>query len=527
MKDMDAGSSQHGTADALEAQPILDSAAARSSDSGAVDGLEPNTLHSRWRTFAADPLVRQAAVNLALILTWYTFSTLLSLFNKIVVGKDHGIMGMGAFPAPFLMSSVQFFCQYLIAHLVLTTGWVRRKSDGSQSWKDYFRKVVPNGVATGLDIGFSNYSLVYITLSFYVMCKSTTPLFLLVFAIAWGIEKPSWSLAAVVSVITAGLLLLVYGETQFHLVGFLLVMTAAMLAGLRWTITQVLLQGTEGGGATHGARKHGGPVEVLYQLTPVMSLTLMLLSLGHEQLWTRLPASPYFATVWMGLLSFTLIFAGAIIAFAMVVAEFALIANTSALTFMVAGTFKEIVTVAAAVLFLGEKFTWINGMGLLVLIAGVVLFNYLKFRKLKGELSSGALAPCCKAGASPSSGSADGGGGEFAAAPGPGPNGELELSRAGSDDELALRGPSGGAGLGGLGLGSSSLGYSPRRAGSGEHPVLLLGTRQAFLHEGEQLLQEAAVQPRSPSRTRRLLAKVRSRNSSPTAMVAAGMDGRA
>lgn len=52
--------------------------------------------------------------------------------------------------------------------------------------------VVPNGVATGLDIGFSNYSLVFITLSFYVMCKSTTPLFLLFFAIAWGIEKPSW-----------------------------------------------------------------------------------------------------------------------------------------------------------------------------------------------------------------------------------------------------------------------------------------------------------------------------------------------
>jgi solute carrier family 35 protein C2 len=49
--------------------------------------------------------------------------------------------------------------------------------------------VVPNGVATGLDIGFSNYSLVFITISFYVMCKSTTPLFLLVFAIAWGVEK--------------------------------------------------------------------------------------------------------------------------------------------------------------------------------------------------------------------------------------------------------------------------------------------------------------------------------------------------
>ena len=75
---------------------------------------------------------------------------------------------------------------------MLACGCVRRSSDGSLSWRDYLRKVVPNGVATGLDIGLSNYSLVFITLSFYVMCKSTTPLFLLVFAIAWGIEKPSW-----------------------------------------------------------------------------------------------------------------------------------------------------------------------------------------------------------------------------------------------------------------------------------------------------------------------------------------------
>ena len=87
---------------------------------------------------------------------------------------------------------------------------------------------------------------VFITLSFYVMCKSTTPIFLLIFAIAWGIEKPSWGLAGVVTVITGGLLLLVAGETQFDLVGFILVMTAAMLAGLRWTITQVLLQGKPG-----------------------------------------------------------------------------------------------------------------------------------------------------------------------------------------------------------------------------------------------------------------------------------------
>ena len=229
-------------------------------------------------------------------------------------------------------------------------------------------------------------------------------------------------------------------------------------------------------------------MEVLFQLTPVMGVTLLVLSLGYERLWAVLPPSPYFASLGMTLLSLALIFVGALVAFAMVgaaqlglccascrlsgcctwqprmelpckpplcmwgaaparpmpavpallprhapqvVAEFALIANTSALTFMVAGTFKEIVTggcrtpgghmgagregvrcsrshagwlrgarmalpgrlgracgcwrfsqcrarplpcppaVAAAVLFLGESFTWINGLGLLVLILGV------------------------------------------------------------------------------------------------------------------------------------------------------------
>jgi hypothetical protein len=51
-----------------------------------------------------------------------------------------------------------------------------------------WRAVLPNGAVTGLDIGFSNASLVHITMSFYTMCKSTTPIFLLAFAFMWGLE---------------------------------------------------------------------------------------------------------------------------------------------------------------------------------------------------------------------------------------------------------------------------------------------------------------------------------------------------
>ena len=182
-----------------------------------------------------------------------------------------------------------------------------------------------------------------------------------------------------------------------------------------------------------------GAVEVIYQLTPIMGITLGVLSLGFERLWDTLPASPYFETPGHVALSGVIMLFGGLIAYMMVWAEFTLIANTSALTFMVAGTFKEIVTgrawraaggrgwaglgwgwgreasaelaccraffamptepavcwpppsptraVGAAVLFLGESFTWVNACGLVVLLAGVALFNLQKLHKLKhGEI---------------------------------------------------------------------------------------------------------------------------------------------
>ncbi len=65
--------------------------------------------------------------------------------------------------------------------------------------------------------------------------------------------RPSWFLALVMGVITVGLVMLVEGETRFDMTGFVLVMVAACLAGLRWALTQLLLQGTDAHGSHAGA----------------------------------------------------------------------------------------------------------------------------------------------------------------------------------------------------------------------------------------------------------------------------------
>lgn len=79
-------------------------------------------------------------------------------------------------------------------------------------------------------------------------------------------------------------------------------------------------------------------------LFAVMAGTVALMSLLVEHLWDRLPGSPYFASPTHVGVTALILAVGALLAFMMVWVEFTVIAQTSALTFMVAGTFKEIVT---------------------------------------------------------------------------------------------------------------------------------------------------------------------------------------
>ena len=279
-----------------------------------------------------------------------------------------------------MFTSWQLFLQVFFSKALLST-CVRRRAESKMTWREWSVQALPNGVATGLDIGLSNTSLAFVSLSFYTMLKSTTPLWLLLFAILMGIERMSWRLAGVIAVISLGLFLLVEGEDEgeFSWAGFFMVMSASALAGLRWAITQVLLQGD-----AHNASR-GGALEIIELLSPIMGLTLFVTSLLVEHPW-RLFHTTFFESWGNAMIVFAVAFADALIALCMVYAEFTLIANTSALTFMVAGTFKEVVTIGAAVIFLGEEFTPINGIGLLTLICGVSLYNYFKYQKYKDEM---------------------------------------------------------------------------------------------------------------------------------------------
>ncbi|KAI4738374.1 TPT-domain-containing protein, partial [Aureobasidium sp. EXF-8846] len=143
----------------------------------------------------------------------------------------------------------------------LMTGWF------------YLTRIGPCGAATGLDIGLGNMSLKFISLTFYTMCKSSVLGFVLVFALAFRLEKPSLRVGAIILTMMAGVVMMVAGETAFSVLGFVLVMSAAFFSGFRWSLTQILLLRSP---AT------GNPFSSIFFLAPVMFFALLIIALPVE-----------------------------------------------------------------------------------------------------------------------------------------------------------------------------------------------------------------------------------------------------
>ena len=79
-----------------------------------------------------------------------------------------------------------------------------------------------------------------------------------------------------------------------------------------------------------------------------------------------------------------LIFPGCL-AFGLTSSEFALLKRTSVVTLSICGIFKEVVTISAAGIVFHDPLTPINVSGLVVTIASIAVYNYLKITRMRKE----------------------------------------------------------------------------------------------------------------------------------------------
>ncbi|CAK9860372.1 unnamed protein product [Sphagnum jensenii] len=336
---------------------------------------DDDTIVQEMRTSAwTNPITATIMKTIFYVLVWYTFSTCLTLYNKVLLGEK-----LMKFPAPLLMNTIHFSMQAIISTVLVRFCWGTKASQ-QMSWRDYFARVVPTAAATALDIDLSNISIVFISVSFATMCKSGAPVFILLFAFAFRLEVPSLKLLGIIVIISFGVMLTVAKETEFQLEGFILVMLSTVMAGFRWTVTQLLLQKEEYG--------LNNPFVAMSYFTPIMALITVVFSLALEP-WHKLGSTAFFDSTFHIFESCALMLLGGTLAFFMVMAEYLLISETSAVTMTIAGVIKEVVTIVVAVFFFHDPFTMLKGVGLVIIIFGVALFNWFKYKKLvEGNLGN-------------------------------------------------------------------------------------------------------------------------------------------
>ncbi|ORZ34727.1 triose-phosphate transporter family-domain-containing protein [Catenaria anguillulae PL171] len=240
------------------------------------------------------------------------------------------------------------------------------------TWPKLLARIVPCGMATALDIGLSNASLKSLSLSFYTLVKSSTPMFALAFALALRLEKPSLRLFGVMAAITLGMSLAVAhaDESAFDWTGFTEALLASIMGGARMILIEVLL--------TSDDLKLDNPFATNMHLAPVMFLTLLPSSLMFEPLAT-LGDSPFFNTAAAAWHTFALMCGGGLLAFAMVCSEYRAIQLTSGLTISVAGICKEVLTIVVGIVAFGDVVTPLNVLGLAICLAGIGVYNYHKY----------------------------------------------------------------------------------------------------------------------------------------------------
>ncbi|KAK5093770.1 hypothetical protein LTR24_003965 [Lithohypha guttulata] len=343
-------------------------------------------LSDQEKKTADKNVIRELLQNTVLICSWYFFSLSISLYNKWMFSADNL-----NFHFPLFTTSLHMVVQFLLASAVLLIfpnlrPEIKRPDPREREHSEptkplltplfYLTRLVPCGTTTSLDIGLGNASLQTITLTFYTMCKSSVLIFVLIFAFLFRLESPTVKLTLIILSMTLGVVMMVFGETDFHLTGFVLAISASFFSGFRWSLTQILL-------LRHPATSN--PFATMFFLAPIMFLTLFVIAMFSE--------TPSAVIVGLQLLAHDLgtakavllMFVPGVLAFCMIASEFTLLQRTNVVTLSICGIFKEVVTIAAAGIVFHDELSVINVSGLLVTIASIACYNYMKITKMRRD----------------------------------------------------------------------------------------------------------------------------------------------
>uniref|UniRef100_A0A7S0YKQ8 Sugar phosphate transporter domain-containing protein n=1 Tax=Polytomella parva TaxID=51329 RepID=A0A7S0YKQ8_9CHLO len=285
---------------------------------------------------------------------WIFLSSGIILLNKYILSAAHFPYPVSLTCSHMLFSSI---ATILIAQLRLTDV-VHVSSD------IYIRCIIPISVLFATTLWLSNAAYIYLSVSFVQMVKASMPLWVFSFGVVLGVEKFTLRTSSILAVVVLGVGFASFGEVNFVLTGFVLLMGSFLAEAARLNLIQILLQ-------RRGIRLN--PISTLYHIAPCCLVILII-----PFLYIELPRLYYAPKAEINV---PLILCSSVSAFALNVCIFILIGRTSALIMNVAGIFKDWLLIVLSVFIFGAPVTSVQAVGYGVALLGVMYYNYSKIRE--------------------------------------------------------------------------------------------------------------------------------------------------
>jgi len=290
---------------------------------------------------------------------WFSVSISFTIYNKWIMQ-----LWEGGFDYPITMTALHMILKVIISRIWIAFGLGIPVPH--MDWTKTLKVVIPIGVLTSVDIMFSNLSISLLPLSLYTALKTTVPVFTFVMAILLGLEKFNWRTFLAISCVVGGLSVAVQFRADGSMLGVGLVLAASLAGGLRWVLTQVLLD-------VDPASKN--VMVAIYRFSPASVAFLLPLAAYFE--WRSLYESK-FAGEELALEAFCFSASGGMISIALIAFEIYLLRATSAVSLGIMGQFKEALQILMGVAIYKEHMSVQTTCGLLVSIVAANFYRLLK-----------------------------------------------------------------------------------------------------------------------------------------------------
>lgn len=207
----------------------------------------------------------------------------------------------------------------------------------------------------------SNSNLV--TIPFHQIVRAMTPFFtVIIYRLFFAKTYSTMTYISLVPVV-AGVGFATAGDYYFTAVGFFLTLLGAFLAALKTVVTNRIQTG----------RLKLSPLEILHRMSPLAFVQTLVYAYFSGEMG-RLQK---YAEEEMGMREALILFLNGTIAFALNVISFTANKKTGALTMTVAANVKQILTIVLSIMFWGLAVSWLNGVGILLTLAGGAWYAYV------------------------------------------------------------------------------------------------------------------------------------------------------